>query len=430
MSKKAKILILVAILLLASLAAVFCVEYFVLQHPVFDRGGWGTLDSGEVCYRSYYAKPVTGWQEIDGSHYFFAEDGAMHTGWLEDGQNRYYFAADGKLQTGHLEIDGARYYLQENGTPYTGWLENADTKAYYGDSGALHTGWLELPEGTYLLDENGSPRTGWVEADGKRHYIEKNGLLNKYWQDTGEGLRYVIEGVPHTGWLNLPEGTFYFDSEGNQKTGWITDTNGRFYLYDDGTLATGFVTIGGVERYFTAKGEYILLCNRWNYVPDDYEMNLVDYGKFQIDASCYDDFAAMVAAGKEEAGLNIKINNSYRSRQKQENMWETRRVKYMGQGMTLEEANAHIGRSVAVPGTSEHQTGLAMDITGSQKLYDWLAENSWKYGFILRYPDDKIDITGIIYEPWHFRYVGRDFAKDIYESGLCLEEYLELLKTK
>ena len=130
MSKKAKILILVAILLLASLAAVFCVEYFVLQHPVFDRGGWGTLDSGEVCYRSYYAKPVTGWQEIDGSHYFFAEDGAMHTGWLEDGQNRYYFAADGKLQTGHLEIDGARYYLQENGTPYTARFSVSETVCF------------------------------------------------------------------------------------------------------------------------------------------------------------------------------------------------------------------------------------------------------------------------------------------------------------
>lgn len=429
MSKKAKILILLAILLLASLAAAFCVEYFVLQVPVFDRSGWSNLDSGAVCYRDYYAKPITGWQEIDGNRYLFSSDGAMHTGWLEEGENRYYFANDGKLQTGYLEIDGNRYYLQDDGTPYTGWLENSDTKVYYDAQGVLQSGWLELPEGTYLLDEIGSPRTGWVEADGKRYYIEQNGLLNKSWQDTGDTLRYIVDGVPHTGWLNVPEGTFYFDSEGNQKTGWITDTKGRFYLYDDGTFATGFVTVGGIERYFTATGEYILLCNRWNYVPDDYEMNLVDYGNFKIDASCYDDFAAMVAAGKE-AGINIKINNSYRSRQKQENMWETRRVKYMGQGMTLEEANAYIGRSVAVPGTSEHQTGLGIDITGGQKVYDWLAENSWKYGFILRYPDDKIDITGIIYEPWHFRYTGKAFAKDIYESGLCLEEYLESLKTE
>ena len=93
---------------------------------------------------------------------------------------------------------------------------------------------------------------------------------------------------------------------------------------------------------------------------------------------------------------------------------------------------------VAVPGTSEHQTGLALDIislyyqvldknqenTAEQK---WLMENSYKYGFILRYPSDKSEITGINYEPWHYRYVGKEAAKEIYEMGLCLEEYLEYL---
>jgi D-alanyl-D-alanine carboxypeptidase len=96
----------------------------------------------------------------------------------------------------------------------------------------------------------------------------------------------------------------------------------------------------------------------------------------------------------------------------------------MGQGMTLEEADDYIGQSVAIPGTSEHQTGLGVDIIGSRKMYDWLEENSWKYGFILRYPDDKIDITGIIYEPWHFRYVGVEAATYIMENNLTLEEYL------
>ena len=91
---------------------------------------------------------------------------------------------------------------------------------------------------------------------------------------------------------------------------------------------------------------------------------------------------------------------------------------------------------VALPGTSEHQTGLALDIVdaGYQELDEaqentpvqqWLMRNSWRYGFILRYPTGKSNITGIIYEPWHYRYVGRDAARAIYESGLCLEEYLE-----
>ena len=96
---------------------------------------------------------------------------------------------------------------------------------------------------------------------------------------------------------------------------------------------------------------------------------------------------------------------------------------------------AEAARWVAKPGTSEHQTGLALDIVaaGYQILDEeqedtaeqkWLMENSWKYGFILRYPSEKSDITGIGYEPWHYRYVGKAAAADIYRTGVCLEEYL------
>jgi len=91
---------------------------------------------------------------------------------------------------------------------------------------------------------------------------------------------------------------------------------------------------------------------------------------------------------------------------------------------------------VALPGTSEHQTGLAVDIVdaGYQSLDEkqertavqqWLMKNSWRYGFILRYPNHKSDITGIYYEPWHYRYVGKEAAKEIYEKDICLEEYIK-----
>ena len=93
-------------------------------------------------------------------------------------------------------------------------------------------------------------------------------------------------------------------------------------------------------------------------------------------------------------------------------------------------------KSVAVPGISEHATGLALDITSSTYTglddaqaqtaeSQWLAANAWKYGFILRYPTDKADVTGIIFEPWHYRYVGKEAAKEITERGITLEEYLE-----
>lgn len=426
MSKPAKIILCICAALLVLLAAAFLLEYFVFQVPLFDRGGWYTADTGAVQYRDYYGKPLTGWQSVEEEMYYFSPEGSMATGWQSIDGQRYYFNDNGTMRTGWLELDGKRYYLTENGNPYSGWLEEEGERWYFAD-GEMHTGWLEQPEGTYLLDGEGHSLTGWTEYEGLRYYLDEEGILNSNWQDTADGLTYLVDGVMHTGWLDVPEGKFYFNDNGIAHTGWVTDETGRYYLYGDGTYATGFVEINGIKRYFTATGEYVLLCNRWNPVPDDYEMNLVAIGNFKLDASCHDAMLEMMDAAKAD-GVTLTLNSTYRSKATQQSMWETRRVKYMGQGMTSEEADAYIGRSVAVPGTSEHQTGLAADIKGSQKVYDWLAENSWKYGFILRYPDDKIDITGIIYEPWHFRYVGQAFAKEIYDSGLCLEEYLEKLE--
>ena len=108
----------------------------------------------------------------------------------------------------------------------------------------------------------------------------------------------------------------------------------------------------------------------------------------------------------------------------------------MASGMNEELARIAAAREVAAPGTSEHQLGLSVDIIDSEytvldeaqantPTQQWLMKNSWRYGFILRYPEGKSEITGIIYEPWHYRYVGKEAKEDIYESGLCLEEWLE-----
>ena len=98
----------------------------------------------------------------------------------------------------------------------------------------------------------------------------------------------------------------------------------------------------------------------------------------------------------------------------------------------LKEAENIAKTWVAYPGTSEHQIGLAVDITSEDKIkqspevvWEWLKENSYKYGFILRYTEEKMELTGISPEPWHYRYVGKKAAKEIYEQGVCLEEYLE-----
>lgn len=108
----------------------------------------------------------------------------------------------------------------------------------------------------------------------------------------------------------------------------------------------------------------------------------------------------------------------------------------MAQGLSQTEAQKQAATEAAVPGTSEHQLGLAVDLVdasyqvldeaqASTPAQQWLMAHCWEYGFILRYPAEKQDITGIIYEPWHYRYVGRDHAQAIRQSGQCLEEFLQ-----
>ena len=99
--------------------------------------------------------------------------------------------------------------------------------------------------------------------------------------------------------------------------------------------------------------------------------------------------------------------------------------KHLASGCSEAEAKAEAGKWVALPGTSEHQLGLAVDLEGATyDLFLWLQENSYRYGFVFRYPGGKTDLTGTVEEVWHYRYVGAEAAAEMYERGLCLEEYV------
>lgn len=137
----------------------------------------------------------------------------------------------------------------------------------------------------------------------------------------------------------------------------------------------------------------------------------------------------------QAGGLKMYICSAYRSYEDQKTVFNETMQNWVNQGSSLLDAYNETKKSVAVPGYSEHATGLSLDITSEdyqnldEKQADtseskWLAENCYKYGFILRYPPEKADITGIIYEPWHYRYVGKEAAKEIKEKGITLEEYL------
>ena len=180
----------------------------------------------------------------------------------------------------------------------------------------------------------------------------------------------------------------------------------------------------------------LTLVNFERPIPEDWKVDLVqlDHGQ-SIDRRAYPNLQKMINDARDQ-GLDPLICSSYRTNAFQKQLFHEQVTAYQNRGLSKKEAEKEAAVWVAVPGTSEHQLGLAVDLVSlsnqnlnhSQEntaLQKWLMKNSWKYGFILRYPSDKSSITGIGYEPWHYRYVGKKAAKAIYEQGVCLEEYLQ-----
>ena len=187
--------------------------------------------------------------------------------------------------------------------------------------------------------------------------------------------------------------------------------------------------------------DLLVLVNPWHEMEEGYvpELRQVTWGYEEeqfMDVRAADALMQMMA-DCADAGNSPFICSSYREPEKQEYLFNNKifRLVYE-EGVDPSAAPEIAAQSVAVPGTSEHQLGLAADIIDYDFPYlnreqeerptqKWLMEHCWDYGFILRYPPDRSDITGIIYEPWHYRYVGVEAAQEIRDLGLTLEEYLE-----
>ena len=170
-----------------------------------------------------------------------------------------------------------------------------------------------------------------------------------------------------------------------------------------------------------------ILVNKYRYLPKDYVPNNLtqtkEYAKslMRLNIEAYEQFRKMAADAYKEDSFKLRIVSAYRSYHYQEKLYNNY-LKYDSQ----DKVDTYSAR----PGHSEHQTGLAADINYAGDWFNttpearWLAANSWKYGFIIRYPAGKESITGYKYESWHVRYLGEELAKLVYNSGLTLEEYL------
>ena len=411
MNKFAKFLLVLILLLVLALAAMILVPRYFMGIDIFDLSGWFHTDSGALQYRDYRGKPLTGWQTIDDNWYYFSpKDGSMTTGWTE--------------------VDGKRYFLNEAGMRRSGWLNLADGSYYVDpDTHFVVSGWLEKNGDTYYVSGNGKICTGLTEVDGKRYFLGTDGKRTSGWaEDAGKHYFLDEEGVITTGWVDTDLGRAYLNESGVAQTGWLEQDGKRYYAHETGILAIGKVVIGEDAWYFDSRGNWVPFVNKWNPLSESYEVELVSYGSHEIAADAHDDLVAMIDQIK---GLGYyKVTSIYRSKKIQQNIWDRYYNNYISAGYKKAEAERLTGQTVAVPGTSEHHLAYAVDIDGVPAVHGWLAEHSWEYGFIVRYPDGTTDITGIEYEPWHFRYVGKELAKELYELGITLEEYMDMLTEK
>ena len=446
------------LILAALLAALFVFRDSIIDFLPIDQSGWVERDGNKYLLDENGA-PRTGWFRGEEGCFYFREDGVMHTGWLSTSQSRFYFRQDGIMHTGWLEEGSERYYFSPEGKLYTGWQTMDGVRCYFDKQGRLASGLLEQGGKRYYLDENGVPTEGWQQVDGKKCYVTLEGTIPRGWMDMdGQKLYFNDRGFCHTGWLDDSSGRYYFDAEGVMTTGWaelegkryyfsedgtayagwLEEDGKRYYIREDGSAAVGKLEIDGEAYFFSSTGVNFILVNPWHFLPKDYEPELVQACGTWLDPACQEALEKMLADCRA-AGYTPEMVSGYRSYESQRANLNRMVQSYIDQGYCYEFAYATATQIVAVPGTSEHHLGLAFDIV--DKIYGaldyeqantptqkWLMEHCWEYGFILRFPENSTEITGIIWEPWHYRYVGVEIAMEIYELGcIPLETYIDNL---
>ena len=195
-------------------------------------------------------------------------------------------------------------------------------------------------------------------------------------------------------------------------------------------LHSSFTTpfLGNITHHMASEdhGWNLILVNRENYIPADYEVQLTELSNGKK-------VEEMFNAARAQ-GYGLFVREGYRTQEEQQQLMDEKIEAYENEGKSKPEAKKLAEQWMAIPGTSEHQLGIAVDINADTSkssrddVYKWLEENAHRYGFIKRYPSNKTDITGVINEPWHYRYVGKEAASEIYSQGICLEEYIETLE--
>lgn len=236
------------------------------------------------------------------------------------------------------------------------------------------------------------------------------------------------------------------DTNENSKPDETDKNNDRGSGYKSFSLTKNMSAVQAYEyldEFLNSK--YSILINKQHKVGSDYEPeNLVipsgcDYQMEQTAANALSD---MLSAARADGYSDLILYSGYRTYSSQKNKFETRTQRYLNEGYSQAQAEEKAGEYIAPPGSSEHHTGLAADVCSSKIVskfgylddsfdstdeYKWLKEHCAEYGFIMRYRKDAEDITGFLYEPWHYRYIGVEHAKACTELSITYEEYYEML---
>ncbi len=197
-------------------------------------------------------------------------------------------------------------------------------------------------------------------------------------------------------------------------------------IYDENTLN---VTL---NSKITVDDWRLVLVNHDNLLPKDFKIELSNIDKTRkFDSRAIQYLFSMMRDMKKDGIYNFWVQSAYRDPEYQENLYNVKKQEYIDSGLSEEEAEKLTNQTINKPWTSEHNLGLAVDFNyvdndfEKTKAFEWLEENAEKYGFILRYKKEKEEITKIVYEPWHWRFVGEENAKEMNELDMCLEEYVE-----
>ena len=381
-----------------------------------EKGTWKQDSSGWQYTYSDGSYAKSQWVKIDGKWYFFRADGYRATGWKKSG--------------------GKWYYLDpETGAMVTGWLELGDKYYYFLDSGAMVTGVVEVGDGYLAFDENGALIQG-LDGSKAARWQNVNGTWY-YFHITGHAAQSEFV----NGWWLNKDCTWTY----KYRSAWHKNSKGWWYGDESGWYAkNGEYTIDSITYKFDANGyliedgiNYLQLVNKAHKLPDDWESTVVlkeadnAYGEtYKVEQKALKNFLLLREELREE-GIYIELDSTTRSVAEQQKLWDD---------WTIEYGEDYVKKYVAVPGYSEHHTGLAIDIClvkdgkriddndemiAEREIFSKIHSKLAKYGFILRYLEGKEDITGYGYEPWHFRYIDDPaLAQQIMDSGVTLEEYL------